>query len=132
MHAEALAHQIHVFLDRLLAEGHGFVILGVDETVAPADNRFVQAGTRTGSELLAECVGTPYTSYRPEEIDEILSLGWFAPDPDERIGNFTSYWEPPVAEEAAALMALTLLQVHDLRRPDDLRIRAGRFDGARG
>ncbi|MFM7508025.1 MAG: TY-Chap domain-containing protein [Actinomycetota bacterium] len=126
VHAEVLAREIRDLLTRQLADGHCFIIFGVNDGAGVADrNRYVQTATSEGDSLLAESVGERYTVLEPEELRELELFGWFPPDPDDPIGNFNAMWEPPDVADTAQLLALTLVRVHGLRSPEQLTIKVG-------
>jgi hypothetical protein len=124
VHVEVLAKEIRDLLARQVAEAHCFIIFSVHDGRGAADrNRYVQTITFEGDRLLAESVGERYTVLSREELRELELFGWFPPDPDDPVGNFNAWWEPPDVDDTAQLLALTLVRVHGLRSPEDLTIR---------
>jgi hypothetical protein len=124
VHVEVLAKEIRDLLARQVAEAHCFIIFSVNDGDVVADrNRYVQTITFEGDRLLAESVGERYTVLSREELRELELFGWFPPDPDDPIGNFNAWWEPPDVDDTAQLLALTLVRIHGLRSPEDLTIR---------
>lgn len=115
-HAEPLAAEIAVILDRLITDRYTFVIIAV----GPAPNRFVQFLTEDGTTLWGEAVGERHA----EDLDarqslELLRLGWRSPDEEPKhAGNYWRRWEPPDILDAAQLAALTLIKVHGLDHPE--------------
>lgn len=123
VHAEVLAKEIRALLARQVAEAHCFIIFSVHDGSDAVQDRYVQTITFEGDRLLAESIGERYTSLSPEELRELELFGWFAPEPDDPVGNFNAVWDPPDVDDTAQLLALTLVRVHGLRSPKDLIIR---------
>ena len=118
--------EIHGLLELLVEERHAFLIIGL-----PHWHRYVQFITQEGDWIRGETVGNEYLDFESsltEDDDRLLmQLGWNPVEPrEEACGNYWRHWEVDELREAAALAALTLVQVHGLRLPGQAAITTGR------
>ncbi len=100
VHAEALAAEIAVMLDRLVSDRHTFVIF----EVGTGRNHFVQFISEGGTRLLGEAVGERHApDLDARQQLQLMRLGWRLPEEEPNCaGNYWRKWEPPDLLDAAS------------------------------
>lgn len=128
-----ITFQVGGWLDRMLSEGHTFLLLEVGDHA-----RYAQFATHDGSWLRGEVVGAvqvPDSPLSPSEEAAILDVGWHPPDDQPGSGaggvNFWMEWGDPAAgepvdvQDAAELAAATLCVAFEVRSPSQVRVETG-------
>jgi hypothetical protein len=118
--------EITGLLERIVEERHAYLIVDL-----PQWHRYVQFVTTDGEWVRGETVGNEYLEFEASLTEDddrlLLQLGWNPVEPrEEACGNYWRHWNADELQAAGALAALTLVQVHGLRLPNQAVVKTGR------